>query len=301
LIKQDSLKLTKKKLFIWTCDYSDNTGEGKLARLFIKSLDQKNQFNLVFNQKKIVKQKYLSTIYGIIYCWKKFLKKEKVCYLNYLPLWNFLIFVFLPPNTILGPITGGAKYNKYNIFGFFVRGLIFPLSYKISEFFLNLRKSNLIFSTDLLKNYLFKKTIQKSTFNFVLKNFLKKKNIRRKKKIDFLIYYRKHKNKETFFPLNFIKNLSKLKFNIYIVGDKLNLPFVKNCGFVSNNKILDLQSLTKYTIISGENPYSFFILECLSNHVKIVIEKNMRKKFALPKKNFIELNYNSLNNIKKLK
>ena len=293
--------MTKKKLFIWTCDYSENTGEGKLARLFIKNLSQKNQFNLIFNQKKVIKQKYLSTIYGIIYCWVKFLKKENVCYLNYLPLWNFLIFIFLPPNTILGPITGGAKYNRNNIYSFFIRGLIFPLFYKISEIFLSLRKSNIIFSTDLLKEYLFKKTIKKSTFNFVLKNFLKTKNIKRRKKIDFLIYYRKHKNKETFFPLNFIKKLSRLKFNVYVVGNKLNLPFVRNCGFISNRKMLNLQSFSKYTIISGENPYSFFILECLSNHVKIVVEKKMRKKFALPRKNFIELNYDSLNSIKKLK
>lgn len=293
--------MTKKKLFIWTCDYSENTGEGKLARLFIKNLSQKNQINLIFNQKKVIKQKYLSTVYGIIYCWIKFLKKENVCYLNYLPLWNFLIFIFLPPNTILGPITGGAKYNRYNLSSVFIRGLVFPLFYKISEFFLNLRKSKIIFSTDLLKEYLFKKTIKKSTFNFVLKNFLKTKNTKKRKKIDFLIYYRKHKNKEAFFPLNFIKKLSKLKFNIYVVGNKLNLPFVKNCGFVSNNKMLNLQSFSKYTILSGENPYSFFILECLSNHVKIVVEKNMRKKFALSKKNFIELNYNSLNSIKKLK
>ena len=39
--------MTKKKLFIWTCDYSENTGEGKLARLFIKKLNRKNEFNLI--------------------------------------------------------------------------------------------------------------------------------------------------------------------------------------------------------------------------------------------------------------
>ena len=104
--------MTKKELFVWTCDYSENTGEGKLARLFLKKLNKKNNFKIVFNQKKVVKKKYLSTLMGITYCWKKFLKKEKVCYLNYLPLWNFLIFIFLPPKTILGPITGGANYSK---------------------------------------------------------------------------------------------------------------------------------------------------------------------------------------------
>ena len=84
--------MIKKKLFIWVCDYSENSGEGKLARLFIKKLNDENKFKLIFNQKKILKNKYISTIQGIIYCWNKYLKKEKVCYLNYLPLWNFMIF-----------------------------------------------------------------------------------------------------------------------------------------------------------------------------------------------------------------
>ena len=293
--------MTKKKLFIWTCDYSENTGEGKLARLFIKKLNRKNEFNLIFNNKKETKQKYLSTFFGIIYCWKKFFKSENVCYLNYLPLWNFLIFVFLPPRTILGPITGGANYLKRDIFSYVIRGLVFPIFYKISEFSLILRKSNLIFSTDLLKKHLLKQTIKKSDFNFVLNNFFIKSHIKKKKKIDFLIYYRKHKNKENFFPYAFIKKLTKLNFKIFIVGNKLNLPLIKNCGFVSNNKVSHLQSLAKYTIISGENPYSFFILECLYNHVKIIFDKRKKKKILLPKKNLIELNYNSLDSIKKLK
>ncbi len=293
--------MTKKKLFVWTCDYSENTGEGKLARLYIKTLNKKNKFKINFNQKKEIKYKYLSTLLGIIYCWKKYLKKENVCYLNYLPLWNFLIFIFLPPKTILGPITGGANYSKSNIFDHFIRGIIFPLLYKISEFSLSYRKSNLIFSTDLLKKYLSKKTIQRGNFNFIMKNFSLKKNIKRKKIIDFLIYYKKHRNKMAFFPHALIKKLNKMKFKIYVVGDRLNLLNVKNYGFISNNKLSKLQSLTKYTIMSGENPYSFFILECLSNYVKIIIPKDKKKELSLPKKNCIELDYNSLNSIKKLK
>ena len=79
------------------------------------------------------------------------------------------------------------------------------------------------------------------------------------------------------------------------------MPSIKNFGFVSNNKISSLQSIAKYTIISGENPYSFFVLECLLNHVKIIVKKNMKKDLSLYKNKFIELDFKSLNNIKKLK
>ena len=293
--------MTKKKLFVWTCDYSENSGEGRLARLFIKKLNQKNKFYLRFNQKKILKQKYISTLFGIIYCWKKYFKKEKVCYLNYLPLWNFLIFAFLPPNTILGPITGGADFSKFNIFSKIIRGLIFPIFYKISEFFINYRNTKIIFSTNLLQKFLFKKTIKKSNFNFVIKNFLLEKKFKKKRKIDFIIYYRKHSNKESFFPHNLIKKLRKLNFKVYAIGDKLNYSSVKNFGFINNKKVNFLQSQAKYTVSSGENLYSFFILECLFNGVKIIIEKGTKKKITYFKQNFIKIDFNSLNDISKLK
>ena len=136
--------MIKKKLFVWACDYSNNSGEGKLARLFIEKL-YKKKFSIKFNQKKIVNFKYLSVLFGIIYCWKKYLKNEKVCYLNYLPMWNFLIFIFLPPKTILGPITGGANYSKSDILSFILRGIFFPFFYKLSEIFLYHRKTRITF------------------------------------------------------------------------------------------------------------------------------------------------------------
>ncbi len=293
--------MTKKKLFVWTCDYSENSGEGKLARLFIEYLNSKKKFIIKFNQKKTLKQKYLSTFFGIIYCWKKYFKNETVCYLNYLPLWNFLIFIFLPPRTILGPITGGANYEKSNFNSFLIRGLIFPLFYKISEVCLFFRNTKIIFSTDLLRKYLFNKTIKKSNFNFVIKNFSFRKKPKIKKEIDFIIYYRKHTNKSDFFPYEFIKKLKENNFKICIVGEKLGIPLIKNYGYLTNNKINLLQSKAKYTIASGENPYSFFILECLTNHVKIITKKKFGKKIILFKKKFIELDFNSLNSIKKLK
>ena len=103
--------MIKNTLFIWACDYSETSGEGKLARLFIKKKFPEKKYNLKFSQKKTMYQKYISTIFGIMYCWRKYLSDERVCYLNYLPLWNFLIFIFLPPQTILGPITGGANFS----------------------------------------------------------------------------------------------------------------------------------------------------------------------------------------------
>ena len=86
-----------------------------------------------------------------------------------------------------------------------------------------------------------------------------------------------------------------------MVGEKLNIPSVKNYGYLNNKKINLLQSKAKYTIVSGENLYSFFILECISNHVKIITKIKMTKKIILFKKKFIKLDFDSPNSIKKLK
>ena len=107
--------MNKKKLYCWVSDYSNITGEGNLARFYVKKI-LKEEFivKISFNSKNLILKKinnyrYLSPLIGIIYCWYYFLKNEKVGFINYLPLWNFILFIFLPPGTILGPITGGAK------------------------------------------------------------------------------------------------------------------------------------------------------------------------------------------------
>ena len=46
----------------------------------------------------------------------QFLRGRKVIYVNFLPLWNFLIFLLLPPGSILGLITGTTKINSQSYF-----------------------------------------------------------------------------------------------------------------------------------------------------------------------------------------
>jgi hypothetical protein len=276
--------LIKKKLYIWACDYSKTTGEGILARLFTSELKKKNIIKV--NKKTHLNHKYIAPFMGILFCWKNYLMNRRVAYINYLPLWNTLIFLFLPPNTILGPITGGAKFTKKDKKNFIIRNYLFPILYKISENVLNLRFKNIIFATSLLKKFLNNKTINLSNFNFVFKFInLKKKN---KKDIHLIIYYRKHSNKLTFFPIKYLKKILKKKYSIHVIGDILNIKNVINHGKLSNKKVQKLQSRSKYTIASGENFYSLFILECISNHVKIIVNESDYKKIDFYKEKFIK-------------
>jgi len=282
------------KFYVWACDMSKNTGEGKLAHLFIKyqKLDIQKNTNSEFKS-KIFNHKYILPFVGIFYCWYFFLKKKRIYYVNYLPLWNFFIFLLLPPRTIIGPITGGANFESSVI-----RKYIFPILYSISQIIIYFRFRHVYFSTSLLKNSLFFFIKKKSSFNFVLYALNKKTN-KKKKNIDFLIYYRNHPNKKKLFPYFFIKKLIMLNYKVYIVGDKLNVQGVQNFGKLTNEKVNKYLSRTKFSIPSGENLLSFFTLECINNNVKILLDSKKMPIVKILKKKIIKINYNS-NNLKSL-
>ena len=274
------------KNYIWACDFSSNTGEGKLARLFVKKTI-KNPNIIQFKPNiKILNYKYFIPFIGIAFCWYYFFKSKKIFYINYLPLWNFLIFLLLPPRTSIGPITGGANFSRS-----LLRKYLFPILYFISQIIIYLRFKKLIFSTSLLKKNLLPILKKKSEFNFIL-FFLKKKKIK-KKNIDFLIYYRSHPNKKKFFPKSLINKISKLNLNIIIFGDMLRIKNVKNLGNIDNRYVNDLLSKTHYSIASGENLLSIFTLECINNGVKLFLNKNQKVDIKKIETNFIKIDFNS--------
>ena len=180
------------KVFFWASDYNTNSGEGRLGRLYINFYSKK--FNVTpkkikTSKIKILNYKYLSPFCGLLYAWIYFIKKKKFIYLNYLPYWNFLIFLLLPPHCLIGPITGGSNYSKASK-DYYIRKFIFPLFYFFSNTILKFRFESLIFSTDLLKKYLDDKIKNKSVFNFVF-NAIKFKKINKKKKYIFFTLFQK--------------------------------------------------------------------------------------------------------------
>ena len=290
--------------FCWACDFSKTSGEGRLANLFINKISSFEKKIKVFTVKKfeikykiitkILNHKYISPFVGIIFFWFFFFKKKNIIYINYLPLWNFFLFALLPPTTILGPITGGANFNeKYQ---YIIRKYFFVLFYKISQLFLSLRKQKLNFSTDLLKKELNNCILSNSNFNYVF--FYLKRTEVKKKNNDFLIYYRKHPNKVNLFPYKFVRKLIALNFKVIIAGDKLDMFGVKNIGHVSNKKINMLLSKSFFSILSSENPYSFFSIECINNNVKIIAERKHKNKINFFTKNFLFLDFNKIYEIK---
>ena len=102
----------KKIIYYWACDVSNSSGEGILGNSFLKKLKSENKDVLFENlnfrnkykkSKKINIEndifnsnfhKYIYPIIGLLKLWIFFLKGKRICYINYLPLWNFIIFYY---------------------------------------------------------------------------------------------------------------------------------------------------------------------------------------------------------------
>ena len=162
--------MRKKIIFVYGCDLSLNSGEGVLSQQFIniikKKLKKKNNKKFIIysykNFKKMKKnlnfhEKYFSPIFGIFKIWIHHLKGQQTVYTNFLPLWNSLVFIFLPKSTILGPITGSDIANGTNILDSFTRKYIFPLLYHLNILIIYKKWKKIIFSTQILKSYIPKK------------------------------------------------------------------------------------------------------------------------------------------------
>jgi hypothetical protein len=298
--------LKLKEIFFWACDYNASSGEGRLGRLFIKEYKKKFKVNIKRIKpfkKKFLNYKYLSPFLGVVIAWLYFLKKKKFIYLNYLPYWNFLIFLLLPPNCKIGPITGGANFSKKSK-DYLIRKNVFPILYCLSNIILKFRFDNLIFSTDLLKENLPIKIIKKSKFNFIFYSIgnkkITKKNNFKSKDLNFLFYFRKHNNKAFEFPFALINKLISKNYSINIIGDKINIKGVKNYGYISHKKVLKLLERTRYSIVSNENIFSFFTIDCINNRVKLLTNNKVYNSIKYFKNNFVRFNFDT-NNLKILK
>ncbi len=297
----------QKKIYYWASDIRINSGEGMMANKFINDLKNnfKNHYFVSINNFKRENynsfySKYLKPLFCLFSIWKYHLKGHRVAYINYLPIWNFIIFALLPSFTILGPITGTCYNNNYDLrtkFKFFILEKIF---YKISIFLISYKWKRLLFSTNMLYFILPKKIHYKCDFNYILSNLklIKKKRKKVQKKI--LIYFRSHSSK---YNKNFLKQIDRLSLSYKIAsyGDNINNINIKNYGKISKKKLMKLMNEHNFTFNSLENLYSFHFLYSVQNNLIIFCDKNLKKfNFYFKFKNIFFIDFNEKNLLKKI-
>lgn len=290
----------KKEIFIWCSSISEENGEGRLARLFLKKLKSftSARYKFVFLNKKKenngVYHRYLQPFLGVMQMWKYSILGKKICYINYLPLWNFFLFLFLPRSTILGPITGSFVKKKN---ASFLRKKLMPIFFQFSYKIIKIRFNLLLQALDN-----FKKIDKKKIFisNFQLLHLYKKKlNSDKIKDIDLIVYLRTHKNKNYNFQkkvlLNLLKDFKNLKIlvfgSVFRDVDNKNFTNYKKLGL---KKIFKYIRRSKFSLIGEDNIYSFFSLDSILSGNYIFYSNKLKedKKF-LNKSPFIKLSFNN--------
>ncbi len=303
----------KYDIYAWASDLSSFRGEGILGTNFLKHLSsyskkiilaESPEIKILIKNEKILiikkreKKKinfhfifnYIYPFIGLFKIWFQFLLGKKVCYVNFLPLWNFILFAFFPPNIILGPITGSLISHGFNL-NSLIRRFLLPIFYSVSVKICIIRKFKLLFTTEILKKFVKNKKLN-CYFNYNLINFENTKKKLAKKNIDFLFYYRKYSAHGSENQVEIIKELLKKKVNIYVVGDYLNFKNVRNLGIIQRFKLFKYLEKTKFSINESSNFYSIFCLDCISNGVKVVYNKDSKvKNNFFPKNYFLQVNF----------
>jgi len=286
------------KIFYWATDQSSKSGEGKLAIMFVARLKRiyksnkihkiKSRFiktnvstnNILFTTKI---HKYLIPFYGIFNLWIFYFKKNKTCYLNYLPLWNFLIFLLLPPKCILGPITGTVD-NKKNF-------LFKPLLETLSAFIINIRYDKVLFASNF-----YKKKFKDASHNFIISNFKLRKFInKKKKKYDFIFYIRNEYLKKNLYTIEIINKLLLLNYKVAVFGGKFDSKKVRNFGYCSEKKVKKIISFSRYCVANRENLFSFFTQDCLQYGLTVFYNSQFKKYQTSNIDNFFPINMENSN------
>jgi hypothetical protein len=287
------LKKFKEKIYVWASDTSAYSGEGNLARKYIFYLQKKYHIIYIKNifKKKEFNHKYIEPFFGILVLWTKFLKGNKTCYVNYLPMWNFLVFLILPPTTLLGPITGGAYNVTNSILNYYIRAFLFPIFYFITNIIFLFRFNKLIFATELLKKNIFKKSIKKSLFNFVYLFFKFQKKTNKKKQV--IIYYKSHLNKnyEDINKIIYNKFFINNNYKFIVVGEKLDHPKIENKGFISKSSLDRILKESKFAYSSKENYLSLFSIQAINNNTKLIYNSATKNKIYILKNMYLGVSF----------
>jgi len=280
-----------KKIFYWSNDIEKNSGEGILARNFLKLLRNRYSNYKYINLNKFKKKNnflynYLLPFWGVFQIWRCHLNGHLSCYINYLPIWNFLIFLLLPKKTLLGPITGTTtKKNP-----------LYKLLVVLGIYVLKNRKKKLLFSHDQFQKLFINK--KKIFFNFLFYQF-KINSKKSRKKFDLVFYFKKNTNKGNIFLTNLIHIISH-KYKIAVIGDYFpnfknkNKTNLKNFGTVSRKKAYKIISSSRFALSSKENHYSYFVLDSLSKGLSVFYNKELKLSTNLKTNMFLPIDFNDL-------
>ena len=156
---------------------------------------------------------------------------------------------------------------------------------------LKIKFDKLLFSHNFYSSH-FKKNKSKYFFNFLLYRF-QLSSVSIKKKYDLIFYLSNHENKKNKFLIDLIIKLSK-EYRICIIGKKIaKRENIKNMGYLSRSKVFKLINMSKASVSTYENLFSFFLLDCLKHKLIVFYNNEFNPKGNLDTKLMIPIDFNN--------
>lgn len=320
--------LKNKNTIIFCCSFNDNTGEGLLAKNLLVNLSQSypkkkfliytlNSIFLITNGKIFLRFRlkkeannkifndYLFPFILLIKC-ISLQKNYTTCFFNYLPLWNFLIFLLLPSKVILGPITGNQTNLPFKYFldyplDFLYRKFIISLLNYISRIVLKYKNFNFYWAaTKPVSNVL--GSINHVNFSplFLDLSFKTKKTFIQKESFVFMYSLDNKPIKNFKQAIKFVRYLDDNDVKVVFVGNELNLINGISKKNISHNQFISyLKKAKVYYCMSYESAGFTSLQATFFNSIVFGYRGSGAEFFS--GKNFVCIDKDRYNDLKKIK
>ncbi len=299
-------------ILCWAIEFDNLGGEGILARSFIIklstvtnkkifvitpskiflikksrviSLKRKNRSNISMQRSKnLFKQRFLYPIEGILILLLNRRFEDRL-YLNYLPLWQFPIFLMsVLCKFKLGPIVGGIfKESKYRtISRNFLRVHLMKVFYFISVLIIKIFNIKVIAANSSIDKFLKGFSIFPAVSSINLlpsQNNIFEEEILRD--IDIVFYYRNHDSKYPNETKKISKYFSDLGYKVFIFGEKFESKKINHLGYIDRNELIDIFRRSKVFINLADNPENLTVFDAISQNCFVVNILEMKLKSDL--------------------
>lgn len=250
MTKKRADTLEQEVIFI-ACDYSKNTGEGRLARNFVELISENKNYlarstsvKALFSSERsghaellrgFRRLKHVVKAYGWLLLHaalsRAFVSRQYV-FVNYLPLWDILFFLLVSRRAIIAPVTGSGeivckqleagKLTKVQINLF--RNFLLPILCRFSSRIITYRGLHVLPATPAVASY-FGDTEHKYFFaSCMLEGKETSKKLQSPFVYDVIVYTNAHILKNNVLLEKFVKRLLQMKLKICLIDPDNMIP-----------------------------------------------------------------------------
>ena len=284
----------KRKITI-ACNFDPNTGEGRLAHLFIEQMGLKAELGKLICFVPKSKSRDLNVPgskifkYCSVYLWLwSIILRYRMCsntemlILNYLPIWNFITFLLVPASAQLAPITGSSAINLNHLYAapyqrilqVIIRNFLLVYLSKLSSHIIKLRGLSLKPATPFVSKYLHRESGQAFFITTSLPKLQKFRTNERKNCYDLVAYTNDHPLKNNHLLKCLIPLLAKYNMRLAVIarGQCVHEFLDLECDLFENinhEKVVSILNKSDAVLICSLEGAGFFAQEAAYLGLKI--------------------------------